>query len=399
MKNPYAQPLESFTFEEMAEALDAISTETGRLDFKEVMIPKTELAYRACAFANADGGLIVVGIRDPVEGHPLSFGPKPVTDDKERLRVLASINSRVYPPLPLEVMGYMADDGSHGVLVIRVGYSIAAPHEYMVSDKPNFPVRRGAATDRLSLGEMEILRLRRTNETNESPLWRKMLPHLSLQPGQSQAGYIGLSIIPRVYSKQRRIMDATDDILIAQLSEDTRGRNDRLHGEMAPEALPDSIYLRTKSWKRPLGAILGQEYQPPEDEIEIFSDGDIHIRHSQSEFDANWQFVDVLVFGYAVAQVIMYQFGLRPEVRVHVIARFDERRGKATVPVPDAYEDWFDIELARDTFADAFCDTVMRLYRAANLSPTREGIREKLQSFSDSVLPLGDDLRPRWLTG
>lgn len=398
MKNPYTQPLESFTFDEMVEALEAIATETGRLDFKEVMIPKTELAYRACAFANADGGLIIIGIKDPAEGRPLEFGPPPKTDDAERLRVTAMINSRVYPALPLDVMGYRSQDGTRAVIVIRIGFSFAAPHEYTGGDNHNLPVRRGTSTDRLRLAEIHILQLRRTGETTESPIWRKMQPHVIIQPMNHRMGYVGISLTPRTYIPRRRIMDAIDDILIADLSEETRGRNDRLHGEMALKALPDSIYLRTKSWIQPAGASSG-DYIAPADEMEIFSDGDIIIRHSQTDLDARWQFNDVLLLGYTVAQEIFYHFALRAEVRVHVIARFDERREKASMPTTDAYEDYFDIDLARDTFADAFLDTAMRLHRASNLSSTRDEMRNTLQSFSDAVLSLGDELRPRWLTG
>lgn len=394
MKNPYTQPLESFTFEEMAEALDAISTETGRLDFKEAMIPKTELAYRACAFANADGGLIIVGIKDPEEGKPLEFGPPPATDDKERLRVTASINSRVYPALPLDVMGYRSEDGKRAVLVIRIGFSLAAPHEYTGADNHNLPVRRGPLTDRLRLAEIHILQLRRTGEIVESPIWRKMLPHVNIMP--TSGAYIGIALSPRTYIAGRRIMDATDDILIDDLSEETRGPNDRFHGEMTLKGLADSIYLRSASWEPHTGATT--DYVPPADEMEIFSDGDIIIRHSQSDRDARWQFHETMLLGYTFAQVIYYHFALRPELRVHVIARFDERRDKTSMPLTDAYEDYFDIDLARDTFADAFLDTTMRLHRASNLTSTREAMRDTLQSYSDGF-PLGDELRPRWLTG
>jgi Putative DNA-binding domain len=396
VKNPYTQPLESFTFGDMVTALDAISAETGRLDFKEVMIPKTELAYRACAFANADGGLIIVGIKDPVEGKPLEFGPPPETDDKERLRVTASINSRVYPALPLEVMGYRSQDGTRALLVIRIGFSVVAPHEYTGGDNLNLPVRRGASTDRLRLAEIHILQLRRTEDRTESPIWRKMQPHVNILPMLGR--YIGIALSPRTYSGRRRIMDAIDDILIADLVEETRGRNDRFHGEMTPKGLPDSIYLRTKSREPHTGAIAITEYVPPADEMEIFSDGDIIIRHSQNDRDARWQFYETLLLGYTFAQEIYYHFALRPEVRVHVIARFDERREKASMPLTDAYEDYFDIDLARDTFADAFLDTAMRLHRASNLSSTRDEMRGTLQAYSDGF-PLGDELRPRWLTG
>jgi schlafen family protein len=396
VKNPYTQPLESFTFDEMAETLEAISSETGRLDFKEQMIPKNDLAYRACAFANADGGLIIIGIKDPDEGKPLEYGPPPATDDSERLRVTSSINSRVYPALPLDVMGYRSRDGTRALLVIRIGFSLAAPHEYTGTENHNLPVRRGATTERLRLAEIHILQLRHTGETPESPIWRKMQPHVNIMPMRD--GYVGISFRPKTYIPGRRVMDATDDILVANVSEETRGRYDRFHGEMTGTALPDSVHLRSRWTKRRTDEVAATDYVPPDDETEIFSDGDIIIRHSQNDRDARWQFKETLLLGYTVAQEIYYHFALRPEVQVHVIARFDERRKNASMPLNDAYEDYFDIDLARDTFADAFLDTAMRLHRASNLSSTRDEMRNTLQTCSDSF-PLGDELRPRWLTG
>lgn len=81
LKNPYSEPLEFFSFDEMVEALEAIADETNRLDFKE-QISRPNLAHKACAFANAEGGLIVIGIKDPVPGQPLEFASPPNADVK-----------------------------------------------------------------------------------------------------------------------------------------------------------------------------------------------------------------------------------------------------------------------------------------------------------------------------
>jgi hypothetical protein len=399
MKNPYTQPLESFTFDEMVEALDAISSETGRLDFKAEMIPRTELAYRACSFANAEGGLIVIGIKDPVEGQQLEFGVPPKTDDKERLRVMAQINSRVYPAPPLDVMGYRSADATKAVLVIRIGFSIIAPHEYTGgTEKSNLPVRRGTETDRLRLGEIELLRLRRTGKQNQSPIWRKMQPQVYIQP-LTDSGFVGVSITPQTYAERRRILDVTDNHFIADLVSMTHGQDDRMHGRMTAKSLPDSLYLSTSDWKHPTGPVMGSVFMGPPHQIEIFSDGDIILRSAQTDQDATWQFIDVLLLSYTIAQGVIYHFGLRPEIRVHVIARFDERRLDALIHPADAYEDDFIIDLASETFSDAFCDTVMRLYRAGDNPPDRSHIQKTLVDFSRTVLPLGDELRPRWLTG
>lgn len=405
MKNPYTQPLESFNFEEMIEALDAISGETERLDFKEAMIPRTELAYRACAFANAEGGLIVIGIKDPVEGQPLEFSSSPpATDDKERLRVAAQINTRTHPALPLDIMGYHSDDYTKAVLVIRVRLSMTAPHEYTGGPElHNLPVRRGTATGRLSLGEIEVLRLRRTGTTNESPLRLKRNPYFSIQPGHYQDGFVGLSVVPADYAEKRRIMDIGDDHLCLDICEATAGTKDQIHGEMQLRGLPDSNLLTLKNWTRREDArsLTGaqQYYEGPPEQMEIFSDGDIVIRASQKQGDASRQFMHVLLWGYAAAQEVFYNFGLRPGARFHVIARFDDRRFEGVTPATDAYEDRFDVDLATQKFSEAFLDTVIRLHRAGDGSADRDVLRGILDEYSDQVLALGDALRPRWLSG
>jgi hypothetical protein len=49
LKNPYTEPLELFSFDQMVEALEAIADETSRLDFKE-QISRPNLAHKAHAF-------------------------------------------------------------------------------------------------------------------------------------------------------------------------------------------------------------------------------------------------------------------------------------------------------------------------------------------------------------
>jgi Putative DNA-binding domain len=401
VKNPLTEPLEAFTFEQIVESLDAISEETGRLDFKEEMIARTELAYRACSFANSEGGLIIIGIKDPIQGQPLAFGPLPKTDDKERLRILAQINSRTYPALPLDVFGYRSVDGSKALMVIRIARSDAAPHEFTGSDqKHNLPVRRGTMTDRLSLAEIEVLRLRRSGIANESPLRPKMMPHVSIQP-MGDSGFVGLSVTPIVYSTKRRVMDLVDDHLCFSIAEVTRGPADAIHGELEMKGMADSNWLYTKGWVPHQGSVASSGYGPdylgPAASFQVFSDGDIIIRNSQTDEDVFKQFIYVLLMGYAAAQEIFFNFGLRPEARFHVISRFDKRRGASPSSMPEAYEDWFDLNLSTDAFSDSFVDTIMRLSRSGDRSSKREIMRDILTGYSREVLPLGDDLRPRWM--
>jgi len=186
------------------------------------------------------------------------------------------------------------------------------------------------------------------------------------------------------------------------IEEATRGKDDLIHGEMSITSLPDSNVLRQKSWKPHTGSMLmtdGHQYIGPDEQMEFFSDGDVVIRRLQSDGDVTQQVIHTLLWGYASAQEVYYAFGLSPEARFHIICRFDDRRFGGVSPATDAYEDCFDVNLATQGFSEAFLDTMIRFARTSNGSAQKEAMTGILQSYSDQVLPLGDALRPRWLTG
>jgi hypothetical protein len=403
VKDPYREALEFFTFSELVDALEAISDETLRLEFKEVIIPKTQLAHLACAFANAEGGIIVIGIKDPARyGVPFEFEPLAQVDDSARLRLLGQINSRVYPPIPsLEAQGYKSHDGDKSILLIRIPRSDVTPHECRCGEGPNLPVRRGTSIDKLSLGEIELLQLRRINSVTESPLRQRRMSLVQTGPASGRGLWVGLSVVPAVYLRKRRIMDHADDLFCCDCVEQTRGPDSEIHGEFQMVGSPDTNYFFTKDWKRPEVAMAtsgyGPDYSGPPQSMEIYSDGEIVIRLGLAEEDPFKRFVYTLLMGYAVAQDVFYRFGISPEARVHVYASFGDHRNSGVGPVPDLYEDWFELNLAVDSFADGFLDTAMRLNRAADRSADRSIIRGILEDYSREVLPRGDRLRENWL--
>src|SRR5580658_4344934 len=102
LKNIYEDALESFSFKEMLDALRGVGAETGRLEAKREMIAKHKLAHILCSMANADGGMIAIGIDDPDAAAPLYVHGKVDTSDSVRVGLAAAVNARVYPPMPLE---------------------------------------------------------------------------------------------------------------------------------------------------------------------------------------------------------------------------------------------------------------------------------------------------------
>lgn len=102
-----------------------VGQETQRLDFRRLAIRRPKVAHLACAFANANGGIIVIGFDDPKPG--VEIVPSDTIDisDKEITALAAAINARVYPPLPMEIHGYRSAVGTF--LILRVARSEVAP--------------------------------------------------------------------------------------------------------------------------------------------------------------------------------------------------------------------------------------------------------------------------------
>ena len=396
MKNLYEDRLETFSFAEMLDSLAGIGVETGRLETKQEMIPNHKLAYIACSMANADGGIIAIGIDDPDAASEIRVHGKLDISDRARVAAAAAINARVYPPMPLEVHGYRSTDGSSSFLTIRVGRSSIAPHEYTGTDEThNLPIRRGSHTDHLRLSEIDALRERRPDAADLSPMEASRLFKVSLQRTQVNPEFIfGMEIMPTFFRQTRRIMDVDDDQLCVQVEEATRGLMGDLHDALTADLLLDGVWLHNAIPSFQPGS--GQPSQPRQ-QVEIDSDGVVIVRFVQTETDLWKQYMTVLVTGYIAAQEIYYAFGINPVAEVYLTTNLGAAARESRFP--QGYDDRFTIDLATQPFADAFLATTMRMLRASNQNSQRDAIRnEVLQAFVTEFIPVADELQARWLS-
>ena len=121
---------------------------------------KDGLAKEIVAFANAYGGLILVGIDETDDNPPRSTGlaadliPS-VADCAEQLQ--QALQQIIDPPLPmLEVRGVPRPDGEgEGVLLIRTGPSPRAPHGFR--SPPQVYVRRGSRSEPLGMRDIQAM--------------------------------------------------------------------------------------------------------------------------------------------------------------------------------------------------------------------------------------------------
>lgn len=396
-KNIYEDRLESISFQEMLDGLAGIGKETGRLEVKREPIANSKIAYIACSMANADGGIIAIGLQDPDANGAMRIHGVIDVSDRTKVGMLASINARVHPPLPLDIQGFESDDRAQSFLIVRVGRSETAPHEYTGSDEAhNLPVRRGSATGHLRLSEIDALRVRSSAAVSESPMGQQQFSRIYLQHEGTNPDFIfGLAVHPVFYPRTRRVMDLDDDHLCFSIAEVSKGANSALHHELAFETLIDGAWLHT-ALKTQQDAV-GGRVPAPDQQIEIRSDGAIAVRFLQNDTNLLGQFFGVLAVGYVAAQEVFWSFGLAPQAYFYHVQRLSAVARDSRIA--QAYEDRFVVDLATEKFADAFLPTTMRMLRAANQNSRREVVRiDMLQAFVSSYIPYADELQKRWLS-
>jgi len=153
--DPFSDPLESLSYESIYEAFRNVGSERMRLEFKE-SLDAEELARQTVAMANGNGGLVIVGFKDPVEGQalePSNFAGE--IDEPARRGLQSRIQTKVYPSLPIDLAGFVSRDGLRRLLLVRVEPSDAAPHE-LVNARGRFLVRRGTEVSGMTLRELEV---------------------------------------------------------------------------------------------------------------------------------------------------------------------------------------------------------------------------------------------------
>ncbi len=88
----------------------------------------------------------------------------------------------------------------------------------------------------------------------------------------------------------------------------------------------------------------------------------VFIHLAQRERDVLDQYVGSFLTAYAVAQEMFYQFRLAPAARFHIVAHPNAQA--KSEKIVQFHKDYLTVDLARESFADAFTDTVMVMMRA-----------------------------------
>ncbi len=154
------RPLDQITLEDI-EALVAFKrSESRTLDFKESFPAGDHKGVRdfladVTAFANSDGGDIVVGVREDKNGVACEVvGIDRAGLDRELRRIDDQLHSLVDPRVPQFAVHELVRPDGTAVLVMRVGASLLAPHRVAHDKSSRFYKRANRSNLEMSTAEI-----------------------------------------------------------------------------------------------------------------------------------------------------------------------------------------------------------------------------------------------------
>jgi hypothetical protein len=278
----FVAPIGEIEFQDICDLVSTRAEEGIRLEFKRTLstsdgqpdrwmqdqsgiggVARDDIAKEIVAFANAYGGVIIIGI-DETDDHPKRAAqpaspqiPR-VADCAERLgRALRNI---IDPPIPmLDIRGVPSSRSSgEGAILIRVSSSPSAPHGFGVP--PKAYIRQGSESKPLSMRELQSMfferrtRLERvTNRQNElSALGQERWA--SRRPGATSQGSLPSRDLPAI--QFRCSLVPTDDLAIDNFPDRFLGSQSQPYlrpeiGEMFVGELP----RWTNEWRRRYRAV------------------------------------------------------------------------------------------------------------------------------------------------
>lgn len=359
-------------YEVIFDELAAINEETQTIEFKAELNP-VDVAKEAVAMANAIGGIIVVGINDPVKGIELSasaaMGLR--TDEPACRRLRSQILSRVYPAIPVEVYGYSSVDGRE-MLAINVGESIVAPHEF-VHERGRFPTRRGTQIDYLSLGEIENLIRRRDSASSNNGEYDNAYTQLAFD---RTTGLDFLAVRLGPLRAKSRVMIRREQVEIESQVCSLPGLK-----SVKAQTLADGILFREPFENLP-GSKGDESWSR---RCYVRSDGMLELRLPiEPRISLQYQVFRTLGNAFALSGWLLRLLGEGPLVRgafiySHVRSqdrdRFEIIGGSDEIPLK--------LDLSRQTFSQAFTATLLYALRSAGESENPETIEPELRQFWD----------------
>jgi len=391
--NIFGEPLERIDSEAFLAALNAMSVETGRLDFKRHDVNREDVAWTAAAMANSDGGIIAIGFVDPKGGRLQSSGSIDISNSA-LTAWYAAIHARVHPPMSFEVRGYAAPSRTE-FLIIRIQPNQYAPHEFVANNRErDFPVRRGSTTGRLTLAEINALLARRAGSPPQSWLAHDP-PQFPVRPGLSAARFFGVCFTSYTAMPARRVLSQNDTLAFGRIITTVVGS--KLSPALQPLTLREGEgYFDVNPKSESQGRVI-LNFGLPTRIIHIRADGEVTVRFHVAQEPENYfyELLKILLIGHLTASEVFNYLRIGPRGSGAVGVFLGEGRRQTTPFLPAQFEDRFDVDFSTQTFAETFAPTVMLCLREEAGPPDEEAVLGALDDTYRKYLG-ATDLRKYW---
>ena len=174
MANLVSKPISEISVEDLNELIDQKVPESEHLEYKSTLsaeqgqdrwlddqsdigkLAKTSILEEVVAFANADGGVLLVGIEESKDDQHIAKSIKGLPKCNNLVdRFKGIFRDSIEPSIPsLEITAIQTEE-EKGVMLVRVGKSRAAPHRVKTSRR--CMVRRQDRCEELSMNDIQTL--------------------------------------------------------------------------------------------------------------------------------------------------------------------------------------------------------------------------------------------------
>jgi hypothetical protein len=151
--------LDGVTSKDIQDLCENRVLESRSLDFKTNAIgtserDKREFLADVCAFANASGGDLVLGVRTKDGAADEVCGADVANPDEEKQRLINLVRDGLEPRVSGLDTKWLSIGGTRGVMVVRIPRSWLAPHRVTFLKDMNFYVRNPAGKHPMSVDEL-----------------------------------------------------------------------------------------------------------------------------------------------------------------------------------------------------------------------------------------------------
>lgn len=312
-------------------------------------IARDDIAKEVVAFANAYGGVVIIGIEETDDNPRRAksvFEPliPAVHDCADRL--VQSLRSVIDPPIPmLEARGVEIADGG-GVIVLRIGPSPSAPHGF--GRPSNAYVRRGSSAEPLTMRDMQsIFYERRTRLERITKIADEQIAACDLAAHQWKSGHL-------MQPDTNQALDCSNGLLfqLSLISSDDAAIDnlpDRFHRKPIRSVKPNLRSLIelpswTTEWKREYRSVsYGFGYSTNISKVSIRADGLITllIVRADNRFHPSW-YSAIVAQSFFLAEWTRRWLG-RPDIEYVVHGKF-HKSGNPAIPHSNGHFDtWVSI--------------------------------------------------------